>query len=160
MATTGFICGSSGCIRITDEPAQGALFPELILPTTSTSESKIPAIFARLVLESRATGQPARTSLYGGAELVVLVASGSISLTIKRKGAPVGLTEEYTFRRDCGVPEEAERIPAAGFKHKQLGPLRADIVFYCGWKWPDPVTMETPVLPLATSPTQKHHLEE
>lgn len=72
--------------------------------------SVITRIFDELVRTSRRSGKVRRAPLKGGAELVVLVLDGWITLTIKRPGKRVGTTELETFRRHCGVPADAQRL--------------------------------------------------
>lgn len=79
-----------------------------------TKTSYITRIFDRLVNESRARGgRIRRAPLAGGAELVVRVADGTITLTIKRRNQPLGAVELLTFKRDCCVPEDAELLTPA-----------------------------------------------
>lgn len=73
-------------------------------------QSYITRIFQELLRNSRRTGTQRTAPLKGGAELVVLVRDGLVTLTIKRPRTAVGSTEIATFRRDCGVPADAEEL--------------------------------------------------
>lgn len=110
-------------------------------------QSYITRIFAELVRNSRRTGTQRNAPLKGGAELAVLVRDGMITLTIKRTNKPVGKTEITTFRRDCGVPADAEvltpvvpreqrardvKTPAIGGFSEMLVPW-----FFVSFRWRD-----------------------
>lgn len=73
-------------------------------------KSVLARIFEDLIRDSRHTGQMCRMGLAGGAQLVVLVAEGYVTVTIKRRGVPVGAVELATFRRHCRIPDDAETL--------------------------------------------------
>jgi len=68
-------------------------------------------IYTELHRQAARTGQDRRQELRNGARIAVRVRDGVVTLTISRKGKPVGDTELITFRRDCGVPATAARYP-------------------------------------------------
>lgn len=109
--------------------------------------SYITRIVDELVRSSQRSGRVRRAPLKGGAELVVLVLDGHITLTIKRPGKPVGAIELETFRRDCRVPLDAERLtpPEQATREirvetwdEELGSTFAlQTVFYVTYRWKD-----------------------
>lgn len=109
--------------------------------------SSITRIFAELVRNSRRIGTQRNAPLKGGAELAVLVRDGTITLTIKRPNKPVGKTEISTFKRDCGVPADAEVLTplepreqhARDVKTPALGGFSDMLVpwFYVSFRWKD-----------------------
>jgi hypothetical protein len=113
----------------------------------ATRTSYITRIFDRLVREGRRSRMIQRHALTGGAELVVLVDFGRITLTIKRMDQPLGERELITFRRDCHVPDTAEVLspPEQGTRviPRQLtlpngdSTIRHDTWRYVTWRWPD-----------------------
>jgi len=72
------------------------------------------SIYTELHRNAARTGQDRAQELRGGARLAVRVPAGVVILTISRKGKRIGDVEMVTFRRDCCVPDTAERIPAEG----------------------------------------------
>lgn len=112
---------------------QLAYQPALLdLPMDPHEPTVVTRLFLHMAREARRTGKDHRITLQGGAEMVVRVREGLITLTIKRTGAVVGIPEEWTFRRDCRVPEGAERVPDKGLGER-------DGVYYVGFRWPDEV---------------------
>jgi hypothetical protein len=69
------------------------------------------SMYTELHRHAARTGQDRRQELRGGARIAVRVRDGIVTLTISRKGKPVGDTELIVFRRDCGVPATATRYP-------------------------------------------------
>jgi hypothetical protein len=80
----------------------------------------ITSIYTELHRRAALTGEDRSQVLTGGARLAVRVVDGVTTLTIARKTKRVGDTELITFRRDCGVPEDATRYPAEGQGTKDL----------------------------------------
>lgn len=74
----------------------------------------ITAIYDELHRRARETGEARGQTLTGGARLTVRVRERTTTLTISRKGKKVGDPEIVTFKRDCGVPDGAERRPNDG----------------------------------------------
>jgi hypothetical protein len=100
--------------------------------------SYITRIFDEMVRISRRNGSQRRAPLKGGAELVVRVADGTVTLTIKRPNTPVGKTEIETFRRHCNVPGDAELLTPME-PREQLARDVGDVPwFYVAFRWPDP----------------------
>ena len=109
--------------------------------------SYITRLFDRLVNQSRADHLIHRAELSGGAHLAVLVDLGTITLTIKRQNQPLGERELKTFRRDCGVPDDAEvltppeqatRIVQVAVESADDGmTIRQETWRYVTWKWKD-----------------------
>jgi|GraSoiStandDraft_59_1057299.scaffolds.fasta_scaffold259827_2 hypothetical protein len=112
-----------------------------------TKTSHITRIFERLVRESRRTRMITRASLTHGAQLAVLVDLGTITLTIKRQNQPLGERELVTFRRDCGVPEDAEvltpemqgtRFIAVRVEYEDgTTAIEQETWRYVTWRWKD-----------------------
>ena len=71
-------------------------------------------IYAELVRSAQRSGQDRGHTFSGGARIAVRVAGKITTLTISRSGKLVGDTELITFKRDCGVPPHARRIPDVG----------------------------------------------
>jgi len=71
-------------------------------------------IFLEMKRRAGETGEDRATDLRGGARLAVRVRADVITLTISRKEKALGATEIETFKRDCGVPAGAERLPDVG----------------------------------------------
>lgn len=69
------------------------------------------SIYTELHRQAARTRTDRRYELKGGAAIAVRVQAGIVTLTISRRGKKVGDTELLTFRRACGVPATAERIP-------------------------------------------------
>lgn len=88
--------------------------------------SKLSAIYQRLRSAALQSGYDQRHDLPQGARLTVRVRDGVETVTFARRGAVVGSTEEQTFKKHCGVPSGAERIPAEGQQ------MRRD---ERGWAW-------------------------
>ena len=109
--------------------------------------SYITRLFDRLVNQSRADHLIHRAELSGGAHLAVLVDLGTITLTIKRQNQPLGERELKTFRRDCGVPDDAydltPGVQATRFiAVRVVGDDGAETMEqetwrYVTWRWPD-----------------------
>jgi hypothetical protein len=76
-------------------------------------------MFIEMKRRARETGDDRATDLKGGARLAVRVRSDVITLTISRKEKALGATEVETFRRDCGIPATAERLPDAGQRKRE-----------------------------------------
>jgi hypothetical protein len=74
-------------------------------------------MFVEMKRRARETGDDRATDLKGGARLAVRVRSDVI--TISRKEKALGATEVETFKRDCGVPATAERLPDAGQRTRE-----------------------------------------
>jgi hypothetical protein len=102
--------------------------------------SYITRICAELLRNSRRTGKQRNTPLKGGAELVVKVQDGMITLTIKRPNKPVGMSEIETFRRHCNVPADAEILTPLE-PREQLARDVGDVPwFFVTLRWPDPTS--------------------
>lgn len=71
-------------------------------------------IYIDLWRTAQESGQDACRILSGGARLAVRVQQDVTTLTLSRKGKPLGAVELRTFLRDCGVPEAAVRSPLEG----------------------------------------------
>ena len=97
--------------------------------------SMITRLFAELVRLSTQSGTVRRAQLKGGAELVVLVADGWVTLTIKRPEQPVGAAELVTFRRDCGVPDDAEMLTPIEQATRQVGSQLPLTWYYVTYRW-------------------------
>lgn len=69
------------------------------------------SIYTELHRQAARTGTDRRMDLKGGARITIRVKAGIVTLTVSRKGKPVGDTELITFRRACGVPATASRYP-------------------------------------------------
>lgn len=95
-------------------------------------------ITQHLRARAAATGETRHVNLKGGARLAVrihaLTSGQQVILTIGRRGAKVGTTEEVTFKRDCLVPAHATRYPAdpAAQATKQLD---GEIWHLVGYSW-------------------------
>jgi hypothetical protein len=76
-------------------------------------------MFIEMKRRAGETGDDRATDLKGGARLAVRVRSDVITLTISRKEKALGATEIETFKRDCGVPATAERLPDAGQRKRE-----------------------------------------
>jgi hypothetical protein len=95
-------------------------------------QSAITRIFDELLRNSRRDGQIRRATLKGGAELVVRVSFGHITLTIKRPKIRLGDKELETFRHDCRVPADAQVLTPADQAVRVL-----DVTwFYVTYRWP------------------------
>ena len=68
------------------------------------------SIFTELHRNAARTGQDRAMDLRGGARIAVRVQAGVVTLTISRKEKALGATEIETFKRDCAVPSDAERL--------------------------------------------------
>src|SRR4051812_18816051 len=75
-------------------------------------------LYTELHRRASETGEDRATDLKGGARLAVRVKAGVVTLTISRVTKPLGATEIETFKRDCGVPATAERLPDAGQRQR------------------------------------------
>lgn len=71
-------------------------------------------IYIDLWRTAQESGQDAARELRGGARIAVRVQADVTTLTISRKGKPIGAVELKTFLRDCGVPDDAIRFPLEG----------------------------------------------
>ncbi|HEU4328827.1 MAG TPA: hypothetical protein VFS21_37165 [Roseiflexaceae bacterium] len=67
------------------------------------------------------SGQDRRVNLPHGGRMAVRARNGVVTLTLARRGAPVGDRELLTYRTHCGVPADAERIPAEGQRTREEG---------------------------------------
>lgn len=108
----------------------------------ASKQSAITRIFDELVRTSRRDGELRRATLKGGAELVVQVAGGAITLTIKRPKAKVGAKELEVFRRDCRVPANAAVLtpPEQATREVQtptLGGHSTDLItwYFVSYRW-------------------------
>lgn len=81
------------------------------MSTTTTALARLAAETRR---RAQATGQDRALDLRGGARIAYRCRDGVVTLTISRKLKPLGDVELITFKRDCGVPDDATRIPAEG----------------------------------------------
>lgn len=89
-------------------------------------------IYLELLRRARETGDDRATDLKGGARLAVRVRSDVITLTISRKEKALGASEVETFKRDCGVPAAAERLPDAGQRQR----MRDGATWHTiTWRW-------------------------
>jgi hypothetical protein len=75
-------------------------------------------MFIEMKRRAGETGDDRATDLKGGARMAVRVRSDVITPTISRKEKALGATEVETFKRDCGVPATAERLPDAGQRQR------------------------------------------
>ncbi len=94
--------------------------------------SRITTIWRELERRAQETGTDRATNLGGGARLVVRVTASHTTLTIARKQKAVGTAEEVVFRRDCEVPEGAQRIPATGQRERTIGGVVWHLI---GYRW-------------------------
>lgn len=99
--------------------------------------SYITRIFAELVRNSRRTGTQRNAPLKGGAELAVLVRDGTITLTIKRPNVAVGSSEISTFKRDCGVPADAEVLTPIVPREQRSRPVDGVPWYFVSFRWRD-----------------------
>lgn len=99
----GFMCGSHGCTPIRQ----------------TIRKSAITSIYFELWTSARRTNTDQRRTLRSGARMTVRAVGNVTALTIARCEAPVGETEEHTFRRDCSVPDTAARVPAIGQNQRE-----------------------------------------
>lgn len=81
---------------------------------TTPARPVLPQLYAAVAAQARRTGQDTSILLKGGARLCVRITDGVTTLSIARRGKPVGDTELATFRLACQIPPEATRWPAAG----------------------------------------------
>jgi hypothetical protein len=72
------------------------------------------SMYQELHRRAAETGEDRALDLRGGARIAVRVKDGVVTLTISRSKKKVGDTELITFKRDCGVPDDAARYPAEG----------------------------------------------
>jgi hypothetical protein len=79
----------------------------------------ISALFTSLQQSARRSANtPHSITLSGGTRMTVRVrADGKTTLTIARKKKHVSDTEIETFKRECGVPHDAQRKPEVGQNH-------------------------------------------
>ena len=98
-------------------------------------QSLITRLFDEMVRLSTRTGTIRRAPLKNGAELVVLVADGTITLTIKRPEKRVGAAELVTFRRDCRVPADAEVLTPPEQATRHVGNQIPMTVYYVTYRW-------------------------
>ena len=125
--------------------------------------SYITRLFDRLVNQSRADHLIHRAELSGGAHLAVLVDLGTITLTIKRQNQPLGERELKTFRRDCGVPDDAEVltpemqgtrfIAVSVVGDDGTATIEQETWRYVTWKWKDKTWTEGKQLNLTETPS-------
>ena len=102
------------------------------MTTTTRAPSRLPQLFAALLARASVTGTDRSTDLPGGARLAVRCVDGVITLTISRRGKPVGSTELVTFCRDL-VPAGALRWPEDG---TQRAVERYDGQWHCvAFRW-------------------------
>lgn len=94
--------------------------------------SRITTIYRELLRRAQETSTDRATNLGGGARLAVHVTASHTTLTIARKQKPVGTAEEVVFRRDCAVPEGAQRIPATGQQERTIGGVVWHLI---GYRW-------------------------
>jgi hypothetical protein len=89
-------------------------------------------IYSQMLHEARKYGRSTAT-LGGGVRLTLVMERGHMTLAIWRKHKKVG--ETGVFRRYCGVPDGAERVPAEG----QLERREENGVVWHGfaWRWSD-----------------------
>jgi hypothetical protein len=90
------------------------------------------AIYAELHRNAARTGELRGQTLTGGARLTVRVREGVTTLTIARRNARVGDPELIIFKRDCGVPADAERRPAEGQRAMEYGGV---LWWYVAYRW-------------------------
>lgn len=97
-----------------------------------------PSLLTRIVddlmADSRRTGQIRRVGLAGGAQLAVLVAHGLITITIRRKGVPVGAVELATFRTHGKVPADAEVLTPPDQGQRVMD---GATWYFVALRWPD-----------------------
>lgn len=93
-------------------------------------------LFQQLRHAAQASGEDRSIQLAKGARIAVRVRDGQITLSIARRGARLGDTEEITFKTNCGVPPGATRRPTEGQQQIQLG----DAVYWrIVYTWQDEV---------------------
>lgn len=81
--------------------------------------STLHTLYQTLRTTALQSGIDQRRTLANGARLTVRVRDGVETVTFARRAAPLGQTEEKTFRRHCGVPRNATRIPSEGQHTRQ-----------------------------------------
>lgn len=91
------------------------------------------SIYTELHRNAARTRTDRVVELKGGARLAVRVSAGVVTLTISRKEKKVGDTELIVFKRDCGVPETAARIPLDGQRTSERGGATWHSVSFC-WR--------------------------
>lgn len=96
-------------------------------------------IYEALHHQAARSGEPRGQTLTGGARITVRVLGGVTTLTISRRGKHVGDTELMVFRRDCGVPETAERRPSEGQSHMTH---EGSVWFYLSFRWTETTGQE------------------
>lgn len=96
-------------------------------------------LYQELHRHARESGEARGQTLKGGARITVRVVGAFTTLTIARRGKYVGDTELIVFRRDCGVPADAERRPEAGQNHMEHS---GAIWFYLSFRWEESTTQE------------------
>lgn len=94
--------------------------------------SRITTMYRELLRRAQETGTDRATNLGGGARLAVTRTASRAPLTIARKQKAVGTAEEVVFRRDCEVPEGAQRIPATGQQERTIGGVVWHLI---GYRW-------------------------
>jgi len=100
-----------------------------------TPVPKLADLAAELRRQVAATGEDRSLTLSHGARIAYRYRDGRVWFSVARKGAPVGTTEEITFKAQCGVPAGAQRIPAEGQRTQALdGATWHQIV----WTWEEP----------------------
>jgi hypothetical protein len=104
------------------------------MTTIPVKPSMLSKIIAGLVERSRRDGSTQRAGLAGGAQLVVEVRSGWITMTIKRQTVPVGARELDTFRKHARMPDDAQTLtpPEQGTRE-----VAGDTWHYVTFRWED-----------------------
>jgi len=92
----------------------------------------ITAIYQELFRHALRTGEARGQTLSKGARLTVRAKDGVVTLTISRKTKRVGDSELEVFKRDCGVPADAERRPAEGQNTMEHA---GDTWWYIAYRW-------------------------
>lgn len=85
---------------------------------TTNTRPVLAQLYAQVARQAARTGQDKQLELKGGARLCVRIVDAVTTLSIARKGKPVGATELETFRIACQIPSEATRWPAQGQHHR------------------------------------------
>lgn len=106
--------------------------------------ARLADIAHELYRNARRSGQDRHADLPKGARLAARVENlgdgqEQMTLTIARKGARVGTSEELTFIRQCGIPSTAQRWPESGQREQVRD---GEKWFLVGFRWTQPIPKE------------------
>jgi hypothetical protein len=87
-------------------------------------------------IQAERTGTDRPLNLSGGARIVIRVQGDITTLTISRQKKRVGDRELITFKRDCGVPDDAIRFPLEGQNSREVEGVTW---WYVAYRWAEGV---------------------